>query len=285
MPPFDMSLVQRGARNRRTPYYEATQKYSPKAFTVYNHMYFPIRFDTFENEFQALLNDVTIWDVSVERCIEVSGPDGFKFAQLLDAAQPLQVRRGPGQVRPDLRLRRRRHQRPGHDPHGREHVLVRAGLLRRAAVRQGPEERLPEAQRHAARARRGPAAGPGPQVEEPDERPRGQRHSRPEVLLVDEEGDHGRPGRHHAHRLDERGRLRDLPARPDEGHGDLGSAHGGRQALRRQADRSVGHPPDRGRHPELGRRHDLREQRRSSSASSVSSTSTCPTTRASRSPR
>ena len=83
MPPFDMSLVQRGARNRRTPYYEATQKYSPKAFTVYNHMYFPVRFDTFENEFQSLLNDVTIWDVSVERCIEVSGPDGFKFAQLV----------------------------------------------------------------------------------------------------------------------------------------------------------------------------------------------------------
>jgi glycine cleavage system aminomethyltransferase T len=83
MPPFDMSLVQRGARNRRTPYYEATQKYSPKGFTVYNHMYFPIRFDTFEAEFQALLNDVTIWDVSVERCIEISGPDGFKFAQLL----------------------------------------------------------------------------------------------------------------------------------------------------------------------------------------------------------
>jgi len=83
MPPFDMSLVQRGARNRRTPYYEATQKYSPKAFTVYNHMYFPIRFDSFEAEFDALLNDVTIWDVSVERCIEVSGPDGFRFAQLL----------------------------------------------------------------------------------------------------------------------------------------------------------------------------------------------------------
>jgi aminomethyltransferase len=83
MPPFDMSLVQRGARNRRTPYYEATQRSSPKAYTVYNHMYFPVRFDTFENEFQALLNDVTIWDVSVERCIEVSGPDGFKFAQLV----------------------------------------------------------------------------------------------------------------------------------------------------------------------------------------------------------
>ena len=46
-------------------------------------MYFPIRFDTFEAEFDALLNDVTLWDVSVERCLEISGPDGFRFAQLL----------------------------------------------------------------------------------------------------------------------------------------------------------------------------------------------------------
>jgi len=80
---FDMGQVQRGARNRRTPYYEATQRYGPKGFTVYNHMYFPIRFDTFENEFDALLNDVTLWDVSVERCLEIGGPDGLTFAQLL----------------------------------------------------------------------------------------------------------------------------------------------------------------------------------------------------------
>jgi glycine cleavage system aminomethyltransferase T len=80
---FDMGLVQRGARNRRTPYYEATQKYGPRGFTVYNHMYFPIRFDSFENEFDALLNGVTLWDVAVERCLEISGPDGFRFAQLL----------------------------------------------------------------------------------------------------------------------------------------------------------------------------------------------------------
>jgi glycine cleavage system aminomethyltransferase T len=80
---FDMSLVQRGARNRRTPYHEATQRCGPKGFTVYNHMYFPIRFDTFEAEFDALLTDVTLWDVAVERCLEISGPDGFTFAQLL----------------------------------------------------------------------------------------------------------------------------------------------------------------------------------------------------------
>src|SRR5438477_6601743 len=81
--PFDMSLVQRGARNRRTPYSEATQRYGPAGFTADKHMYFPIRVDSFEAEFDALLNGVTLWDVAVERCLEISGPDGFRCAQLL----------------------------------------------------------------------------------------------------------------------------------------------------------------------------------------------------------
>jgi glycine cleavage system aminomethyltransferase T len=80
---FDMGLVQCGARNRRTPFYEATQRYGPLGFTVYNHMYFPIRFDSFQAEYDALLTGVTLWDVAVERCLEISGPDGFTFAQLL----------------------------------------------------------------------------------------------------------------------------------------------------------------------------------------------------------
>jgi aminomethyltransferase len=46
-------------------------------------MYFPIRFDSFEREFEALVNHVTLWDVAVERVLEISGPDGFTFAQLL----------------------------------------------------------------------------------------------------------------------------------------------------------------------------------------------------------
>jgi glycine cleavage system aminomethyltransferase T len=83
MAEFDMGLVQRGARNRRSPYHEAEQRYGPKGYTVYNHMYFPIRYDSFEAEFDALLNDVTVWDVAVERCLEIGGPDGLRFAQLL----------------------------------------------------------------------------------------------------------------------------------------------------------------------------------------------------------
>jgi aminomethyltransferase len=83
MPPFDMSLVQRGARLRRSPYFEAEQRCSPRGYTVYNHMLFPINYDGFEAEYRHLLEHVTLWDVAVERCLEISGPDGSRFAQLL----------------------------------------------------------------------------------------------------------------------------------------------------------------------------------------------------------
>jgi glycine cleavage system aminomethyltransferase T len=83
MTEFDMSLVQCGARLRRSPFYESEQRYGPKGYTVYNHMLFPIRFDDLETEYWHLLEHVTIWDVAVERCLEISGPDGFRFAQLM----------------------------------------------------------------------------------------------------------------------------------------------------------------------------------------------------------
>ena len=81
--PFDMSLVQRGARLRRSPFYEVTQRYGPRGFTVYNHTLFPVSFDDFEAEYWHLLRHVTLWDVAVERNVEVTGPDGLRFAQLL----------------------------------------------------------------------------------------------------------------------------------------------------------------------------------------------------------
>jgi aminomethyltransferase len=83
MTAFDMSLVQAGARIRRSPFYEAEQRYGPKGYTVYNHMLFPIRYDDLESEYWHLLNHVTLWDVAVERCLEISGPDGSRFTQLL----------------------------------------------------------------------------------------------------------------------------------------------------------------------------------------------------------
>ena len=81
--PFDMRLIQRGARLRRSPFFEATLRYGCRAYTVYNHMFLPSYYDDPVNEYWHLLNEVTLWDVSVERNTEITGPDAFRFASLL----------------------------------------------------------------------------------------------------------------------------------------------------------------------------------------------------------
>ncbi|HEY7685599.1 MAG TPA: glycine cleavage T C-terminal barrel domain-containing protein [Gemmatimonadales bacterium] len=81
--PFDMRLVQRGARLRRSPFFEATQRWGATAYTTYNHMLFPICFADLEEEYRHLVNEVTLWDVSVERQVEITGPDAFQFTNLL----------------------------------------------------------------------------------------------------------------------------------------------------------------------------------------------------------
>lgn len=80
---FDMTLVQRGARLRRSPFFAATQRHGARGYTVYNHMLFPTCFADFEEEYWHLLNHVTLWDVSVERQVEIAGPDAFAFTNLL----------------------------------------------------------------------------------------------------------------------------------------------------------------------------------------------------------
>jgi aminomethyltransferase len=80
---FDMNLVQRGARLRRSPFFEATQRHGATAYTVYNHMLFPIGFADLEEEYWHLLRHVTLWDVSVERQVEITGPDAFEFTNML----------------------------------------------------------------------------------------------------------------------------------------------------------------------------------------------------------
>jgi aminomethyltransferase len=81
--PFDMHLIQCGARLRRSPFFEATQRYGARAYTVYNHMLFPISFAELEEEYWHLIRHVTLWDVSVERQVEITGRDAFAFTNML----------------------------------------------------------------------------------------------------------------------------------------------------------------------------------------------------------
>lgn len=80
---FDIATIARGARIRRSPYFEATQRYGCKSYTVYNHTYLPNYYDDPVKEYWKLIQDVTVWDVSVERIVEISGLDGFAFTNRL----------------------------------------------------------------------------------------------------------------------------------------------------------------------------------------------------------
>ncbi len=68
---------------RKSPYFEATRRHGCKAYDIYNHMYLPGQYDDVIKEYWHLLNHVTLWDVGVERQVEISGPDAFKFTQQL----------------------------------------------------------------------------------------------------------------------------------------------------------------------------------------------------------
>lgn len=80
---FEMSVLQRGARLRRSPFFDATQRSGARAYTTYNHMLFPIRFDDLEAEYWHLIKHVTVWDVAVERQVEITGRDAFAFVNRL----------------------------------------------------------------------------------------------------------------------------------------------------------------------------------------------------------
>jgi aminomethyltransferase len=68
---------------RRSPFFQATLRHGCTAYDVYNHMLLPSYFDDPETEYWALANDVTLWDVAVERTVEVSGPDADRFIDTL----------------------------------------------------------------------------------------------------------------------------------------------------------------------------------------------------------
>ena len=70
-------------RIRLSPYFEATQRLGAKAYSAYNHMYIPSWYGDTDKEYWALTNDVVLWDVAVERQLEIKGPDGFAFTNML----------------------------------------------------------------------------------------------------------------------------------------------------------------------------------------------------------
>lgn len=71
------------ARLRRSPYFATTVAEGANSFTTYNHMLMPTGYGNAELEYWRLINGVSMWDVSVERQIEISGPDAARLVQVL----------------------------------------------------------------------------------------------------------------------------------------------------------------------------------------------------------
>ena len=70
-------------RIRKSPFFYASRRHGVAMYSVYNHTYHPRHYGDPVAEYWALLEGVTLWDVGVERQIEISGPDAFDFTNLL----------------------------------------------------------------------------------------------------------------------------------------------------------------------------------------------------------
>ena len=72
-----------GTQIRKSPFFDSTVKWGATGFSVYNHMYIPRDFGDPEKNFWNLVKSAILCDVAVERQVEITGPDAYKFIQLL----------------------------------------------------------------------------------------------------------------------------------------------------------------------------------------------------------
>jgi glycine cleavage system aminomethyltransferase T len=71
------------ARLRPSPYFDTTVAEGVTSFTTYNNMLMPTGYGKPEEEYWRLINGVSMWDVAVERQVQLKGPDAARLAQIL----------------------------------------------------------------------------------------------------------------------------------------------------------------------------------------------------------
>ncbi|MPZ62878.1 MAG: glycine cleavage system protein T [Propionibacteriales bacterium] len=81
--PYDVPRIHMYTRIRKSPYFYASRQHGVQSYSVCNRMYHPRHYDDPINEYWKLVRDVTLWDVGVERQVEISGPDAFALANML----------------------------------------------------------------------------------------------------------------------------------------------------------------------------------------------------------
>jgi glycine cleavage system aminomethyltransferase T/ketosteroid isomerase-like protein len=80
---------------RTSPYFQGTVEAGVSEFMTYNGMFFPIIYSrTPAEEYVALTERVTMWDVGCERQTEIRGPDALNFADYLATRNLLTMKTG-----------------------------------------------------------------------------------------------------------------------------------------------------------------------------------------------
>jgi glycine cleavage system aminomethyltransferase T len=70
-------------RIRKSPYFYASRRHGVQRYSVYNHTYHPRHYGDPVKEYWHLVNGVTLWDVGVEKQIQVKGPDAFDLTNMI----------------------------------------------------------------------------------------------------------------------------------------------------------------------------------------------------------
>jgi aminomethyltransferase len=85
---------------RKSPYFDATVADGVASLSVYNHMLTPAHFGDPLNEYHQLINNVVMWDVAVERQVELAGPDAEALARYLTPRDVSDIEVGQGKYVP-----------------------------------------------------------------------------------------------------------------------------------------------------------------------------------------
>jgi glycine cleavage system aminomethyltransferase T len=70
-------------RIRKSPYFASSRKHGVQRYSVYNHTYHPRHYGDPVGEYWSLVNNVTLWDVGVEKQIQIKGPDAFDLTNMI----------------------------------------------------------------------------------------------------------------------------------------------------------------------------------------------------------
>jgi aminomethyltransferase len=85
---------------KQSPFFKSTLAAGATAYDIYNHTYLPAYYDDPDLEYWALVNGVTMWDVGVERTVEVGGKDADRLIDYITCRDLTKCAVGQGKYMP-----------------------------------------------------------------------------------------------------------------------------------------------------------------------------------------